>query len=358
MECICVLAAVPARAAEDALGALSYALSSRDLVLPRGARGLFLRARVGTWRMHSPGDWLCEQTFKPFADALTRDGLAVGEPVGGERFARVFVLPSRQRDESRALYARALDHVSDDGIVLAAVANTEGARSNEDDLGRLSGGVSTLSKHKCRVFWSSPGATIDHALAAAWSKLDAPRAIADGGFISRPGLFAWDRTDPASRLLLSRLPTSLRGRVADLGAGYGFLACAALQACPGISSIDLYEAEARALEPARRNLARAVGTREDVVGEVIWHDVTTGLPRRYDAIISNPPFHLGRADQPELGRGFIAAAARALEADGSLWLVANRHLPYEAALAALFTDVRTDIAQDGFKVIRASGVRR
>ena len=88
-----------------------------------------------------------------------------------------------------------------------------------------------------------------------------------------------------------------------------------------------------------------------------WHDVTAGLPGRYDAVVSNPPFHQGRADQPELGRAFITAAAKALLPDGQLWLVANRHLPYEATLAAHFAEVRTVTDEGGFKVIAARGVR-
>ena len=90
---------------------------------------------------------------------------------------------------------------------------------------------------------------------------------------------------------------------------------------------------------------------------VHWHDVTRGLPQRYDAIVSNPPFHQGRADLPELGRAFIASAADALRPDGRLLLVANRHLPYEAILDRRFREVRTLVAQEGFKVIEATGVR-
>ena len=90
---------------------------------------------------------------------------------------------------------------------------------------------------------------------------------------------------------------------------------------------------------------------------VHWHDATCGLPQRYDTIVSNPPFHQGRADLPELGRAFITSAADALVPDGRLLLVANRHLPYEAHLGQRFGIVRTLATQDGFKVIEATGVR-
>ncbi len=215
------------------------------------------------------------------------------------------------------------------------------------------------SKHKCRVFWSRPDpAGIDRALLAEWLALDAPRTIVDG-YVSRPGLFAWDRIDRASALLAEHLPVNLQGRVADLGACYGYLASQVVARCHGVSAIDLYEAEARALEPARINMARAQRESGREVGVAVhWHDVTRGLPRRYDAVVSNPPFHQGRADLPELGRAFITTAAEALQPNGRLFIVANRHLPYEAILTARFRDVRTLVTQEGFKVIEAVGVKQ
>ena len=43
-----------------------------------------------------------------------------------------------------------------------------------------------------------------------------------------------------------------------------------------------------------------------------------------------------------------------LQPQGVLWLVANRHLPYDRALTTLFREVQ-DIGGDaGFRVIRAS----
>ena len=353
------LSAASAAAPGATLDALFVPFHQRVLELPASGRALFLRARAGYWqRDFAALEWICEQGFKPFADELERSGARVREPAAGESFQLIVVLPPRQRDEARALLARALRLRDAGGIVVAAVANSEGARSAEDDLRQLAGSVQVLSKHKCRVFWTEPGAPIDTALAAQWEALDAPRSIADGRFVSRPGLFAWDRIDPASALLAAQLPDELHGRVADLGAGYGYLACEVLRRCAGIEAIDLYEAEARALEPARSNLERAMRDRgRQVSSEVIWHDVTTGLGRKYDVIVSNPPFHQGRADLPELGRAFIAAAAAALEPRGKFWLVANRHLPYETLLAARFAHVREVTLARGFKVFEASGPR-
>jgi len=348
-----------AAAPDSALAALFVPFDTSELALPADGRVLLLRARAGVrlCELAQPG-WLCEQGFMPFADELTRTGLHVGEPAPGERFSLVMVLPPRQRDEARALFSRALSLLAPGGTVLASIPNAEGAKSGEGDLAKLTGAVQHLSKHKCRVFWSAPQPEqVDQTLLAEWLALDAPREIAEG-YVSRPGLFAWDRIDRASALLASHLPDDLHGRVADLGAGYGYLASRVVARCPQVQAVDLYEAEARALEPARINMdhaQRACG--RELAVTVHWHDVTCGLSLKYDAIVSNPPFHQGRADLPELGRAFITSAADALLPHGRLWLVANRHLPYEAILAARFSTLRSVVVQEGFKVIEASGVR-
>ena len=337
-----------------ALETLFLPLVTGEVRWPASATALFLRARSGWPLLQFPiGGFVCEQSFRPFADALQRDGLAVtATDDGNASFQLVLALPPRQRDEARALLARAVLRTAEGGVVIACMLNTEGARSGESDLAKLLGPVHSLSKNHCRAFWMSGRAdALDRALLDAWSVLDAPRPIGDGRFVSRPGLFAWDRIDVASALLASVLPDDLGGRGADLGAGYGYLSAEVMVRCPRVTALDLYEAESRALELAKVNLARS--ERRDVDLHYFWHDVSTGLSNRYDFIVSNPPFHQGRADQPELGRAFIMAAAEALLPGGRLWLVANRHLPYESALAEKFASVRSVIVQDGFKVLEA-----
>ena len=352
-------AAVFAAAPDAALAALFVPFETRELSLLLDGKVLFLRARAGVRlrEMAQPG-WLLQQSFLPFADELARNGLRVGEPGVDEKFAVVLLLPPRQRDEARALFARALTKLQPGGCVLAAMPNAEGAKSGEADLARLAGTVQHQSKHKCRVFWSTPSAAeVNQDLLNDWLALDAPREIVDG-YVSRPGLFAWDRIDRASALLAAHLPNTLRGRVADLGAGYGYLGSQVVAHCPQVSHIDLYDAEARAIEPARTNMTRAQhASGREVEFSVSWHDVTRGLPHRYDAIVSNPPFHQGRADLPELGRAFIVSAAEALMPEGRLFIVANRHLPYEAVLGAKFREVKTLVTHEGFKVIEAVGVK-
>jgi 16S rRNA (guanine1207-N2)-methyltransferase len=340
---------------------------------------LFLRARASdTLLQHAghAGRLLCCQTERVQAARLEALGLplqadahvpldernaaadAVPDPV---HHPLVLLLPPRARDEARALLARAVAQTAAGGWVVASAANNEGARSLENDLAQLVGGagrVISQSKHKCRVFRAQiDPAAIDTVQLAQWRALDAPQRIANGRFLSRPGLFAWDRIDAASALLARCLPADLAGRGADLGAGYGYLCAELLQRCPHIEALDLYECEQRALEMAHANLQPQAGA---VRLDYLWHDVASGLlaGRQYDFIVSNPPFHdssrVGsRNDRPELGQAFIRAAARGLRPGGHCWLVANRHLPYEAVLTQYFTRWRSVCAEQGYKVIEA-----
>ena len=340
---------------DPALDSLSFAFDSGALRWPTKAPVLFLRARVGAaLSAERRGALRCAQSFKPMADDLQRQGYAFAGD-DEQDFPLTLVLPPRQRDEARALFAAAVRRTAVGGIVLASQANNEGARSGESDLRELLGDVASLSKNHCRVYWGRvPNAARESGLLRQWLELDAPRPIGDGRFLSRPGVFSWDRVDAGSALLAEHLPSGSTGRAADLGAGWGYLSAQLLARNPDIASLDLYEAEARALSLAERNLA---GAASRVALAFHWHDVAQGVPSKYDIIISNPPFHVGRADLPELGRAFIAAAARALNPGGRFWMVANRHLAYEQAMAQHFSDVRTLVVRDGFKVIEASGAR-
>ena len=342
---------------DNVLDALLQPFLEGVLHWPRDGRALFLRAREGA-ALHAARvpKVIATQAFRPEAQRLERMGVELldEDALPDASFPLVLVLPPRQREEARALLARACAAVAPGGVVVASVANDEGAKSREADLKQLAGSVSTLAKHHCRTFWTRPDGDFDAAQLSQWRGLDTPRRIASadlpgGGFLSRPGVFAWDRVDVASTLLAASLPDTLQGRVADFGAGWGYLALQVLARCPHVSSIDLYEADARALALARKNLD---GTRVSV--HCHWHDVAVGVGERFDAIVCNPPFHaLGRGERPDIGRAFITSASASLVAGGSLWLVANRHLPYEEALGNAFASVHTVQQQGGFKIVRA-----
>ncbi|PNS08988.1 class I SAM-dependent methyltransferase [Solilutibacter silvestris] len=342
---------------DPALQALWLPLDSGRIALPNVDKpanpGLFLNARAP---LPANGRSLaCVQPFRPDFDALVRagaeahgddDGIAAGsQPL-------VLLLASRARAWNRALLARAAVLCASDGQIVASASNDEGAKSLEADFMRLFGGGNVLSKHKCRVVWASPR-SVDHAIADEWLRAAEPRRR-DDGLWTQAGVFSADGIDPASALLMMHLPANLAGTIADFGAGSGVLSRHVARHCQQARKIDLYEADHRALQLAKRNLGDA-----NVDTAYHWHDIAAGVSERFDAVVMNPPFHLtGKRGIPELGQRFIDVAADALQRRGALWMVANAHLPYEEVLAKRFARVDAVATHAGFKVLHAAEPHR
>ena len=188
-----------------------------------------------------------------------------------------------------------------------------------------------------------PGAP--HGLAAA-IEAGAPRIVPALGLRSQPGVFSWDRPDPGSLRLIEVLP-ELAGAGADLGCGVGLLAQRVL-ASPKVTALACADIDRRAVDCARQNL-------DDARVTVAWADLRRPLPgvQDLDFVVMNPPFHDGGAEDRALGVAFIETAAAMLARRGACWLVANRHLPYEAALAAAFSSVAVRAEGGGYKVFEA-----
>lgn len=291
------------------------------------ANALFLGAQPHPALAHWPAvcGW---QPLKPQAAAWERAGLARVERAAG-RFPLVLVLPGKSRDETLAWFGLARDLLEPGGRLLAALPNTAGAARFEKALADACGNITSLQKHKCRAFCAIEDGKWREEVFAGWRTRGGRRLIADTQFVVEPGIFSVDHIDPGSALLAEHLPATLRGGVADLGAGWGFLSDAVLRRCPRVARVDLFEADARALDCARMNLA---GHPRDL--HFHWHDVCEGVAGSYDAVVMNPPFHTGQATDVDLGRAFLKTAAAALNRGGSIYLVANRQLAYEAVLDA------------------------
>ena len=184
-----------------------------------------------------------------------------------------------------------------------------------------------------------------HGLAQAIAA-GAPRIVPSLGAWSQPGVFSWDRADPGSARLLEALP-ALHGAGADLGCGIGLLALKVLTS-PKVTALTCTDLDGRAVACAEHNL-------DDPRVRVVWADLRRPLDgvADLDFVVMNPPFHDGGAEDRALGVAFIEAAARMLGKRGVCWLVANRHLPYEAALASAFATVTVRGEGGGYKIFEA-----
>jgi 16S rRNA (guanine1207-N2)-methyltransferase len=296
------------------------------------------------------GELVAIQPWKPHFDALAQAGVATRPRLedGDRGFAVALLALGRNRARNLARLAQAVACVAPGGWIVAAGANALGAAR----YAKLAGATRTIARHRGRAFALAREDAPAPAVRAEWLAAGAARRHDATGHVSAPGAFAWDRIDPGSRLLAAALPTDIAGEAADLGAGWGYLSAHLAATCPSLRGIDLHEADHDALDAARANLA---GAASRLAIGFHWSDVAGGLGgRRYDAIVSNLPFHDTHGADPGIGIAFIRAAARALRPQGRFWLVANRHLPYERALSAAFARVAPVGEAEGYKILVAS----
>ncbi len=332
------------RAVSPALETLLLPFSRGEFAIP--ARALFLGAEphpdLKTWPAVT--GW---QPQRALADAWVNSGLPLDDTPGGT-WPLVLLLPGKSREETFASFARAYDLLEDGGALVVAMPNTTGAARFEKELAEVAGNIESVQKNKCRCFRALKTPGWNPATLEEWRQLGRRRLAGDSGFVITPGIFSSDGIDPGSALLAEHLPKNLRGAVADLGAGWGFLSHAVLEKNPGLKAVHLYESDSRALECARENLAGST-----VPLEFHWHDVTGGIPGKYENVVMNPPFHSGHSTDISLGRAFLRAAADVLRTGGRLFMVANRQLPYEPELERLQLIWRKVAEDSVYKVIFA-----
>ncbi|MXU66820.1 class I SAM-dependent methyltransferase [Oceanomicrobium pacificus] len=293
----------------------------------------------------APEGLTVEHGFRPAVDRLLSDGHEVTPEAEG-LYGLAILHITRQRDANRSLIARTWDRLRPGGRLVIDGAKTDGIDSLLKALRTWVPVDQTISKAHGKVAWTAPKETPFPQEAGWHGALDL--SANPDGFQTSSLMFSPDHPDPGSALLAQVLPGRLRGQVADLGAGWGWLALQALDSNPEITAIDLIEAEHQAVQAARANVT-------DPRATVIWADATSlsAPDPAYDRVISNPPFHTGRKPDPSLGQAFILAAARILKPQGKFLMVANRQLPYEAELDRCFRHTQVLEQTGTYKVIEA-----
>lgn len=325
---------------------LTFALRNALIQLPETGEILVLRPRgTDSLAMLPKARLTVVQGMRPDYEAFIARGYKVFPRIPQDtRFSAVIVCVPRAKDEARALLADAAASLAPHGMIVVDGQKTDGIDSLLRDLRTRFSLTEPVAKAHGKLFSFRP----EDDLMLDWRAR--PRRI-DGGWITMPGVFSADGPDAGSALLAAALPEKLPARMVDLGAGWGFLSRHIL-ARPGVKELHLVEAEAGALDCARQNIT-------DARAQYHWADATTfKLDRGVDAVVCNPPFHIGREADAGIGVAFLQAAARLLAPHGTLWLVANRHLPYDRPLATLFREVE-DIGGDArFRLTRAARPNR
>lgn len=295
-----------------------------------------------------------QQVFKPYAALLEAKGYEVlpdPSALSGREFDHVLLLATKNQRESENILAKSALPLKTGGMMIFAADNKSGGTRIKNMLVKLGfTGIAEHSKNKARVVWAEKPKDFNEDLAREWAALDQVQEI-KGGFQSRLGLYGWNKIDKGSEILAAHLPRDIKGKGADFGCGYGYLSKAVLEATRKAKSLDYMDADFRALEMCKANLEGY-----EVKTEGFWIDLADPsfpIANKYDWIVMNPPFHEGKKTDADIGLAFIKNAHKALMRKGRLFMVANRHLPYEAILESHFWRFETLSDANGFKVFEA-----
>jgi len=196
----------------------------------------------------------------------------------------------------------------------------------------------------------SPWQDVQHRL-----RVDGPMDPTTGAPLavwSRPGVFSWEHADEATTLLADCLDVAPGESVVDLGCGAGALGVLAAKRNGG-APVLLLDADSEALRCARWTAESASVLAPEGAVQVRASDVASAATERVHVVVTNPPFHVGKATNLQVPQAFIDEAHAQLLPGGRLLLVANRTLPYERLMAERFGNART--LHDGrrFKVLAA-----
>jgi 16S rRNA (guanine1207-N2)-methyltransferase len=173
-------------------------------------------------------------------------------------------------------------------------------------------------------------------------------AVEDGtlSYLTKPGLYGWDKVDAGSALLVAHLSQATVQRVCDLGCGYGYLS---LQAWHRLQPQQVVASDnnAAAVLACRANFAA-----QGIAGEVLAADCGAGIAGVFDLVLCNPPFHQGFGVERDLTERFVAAARRLTAVGGQALFVTNAFLPIDKVARRHYAHVTT-LADDGrFRVTR------
>lgn len=327
------------------------------------------------------------QGYKVISD-FTNHNCNIDEKNKQEEYDLVLAFLPKNTQEAQYIIAQSLLHLAPKGMFICAAENNAGGKRIKKWLKEIGiENVISESKNKAQIHCLIPDSfqkeNLNQDKISFWLKQGDWQELSFSNtqhtFISKPGLFSWNKEDLGSKILLQNLMAeenspdkNFTGKGADFGCGYGTLSYHILHKFPDIKELHLFDIDDRALKAAQKNLiGNNGGGNKDGDGDgdengnrakkeeniyFHWEDLTQPSKkaqkynRYFDWIMMNPPFHQSKKTDIALGIECIKRASQCLKPLGRLYLVANAHLPYEEFLQSCFKKVYKNYEGQGFKV--------
>ncbi|MCU0487565.1 MAG: methyltransferase [Anaerolineales bacterium] len=189
--------------------------------------------------------------------------------------------------------------------------------------------------------WATRAGIAPHS----WIEFDCGIGGKNLRMFSLPGIFSSDRIDAGTRVLVESINIPRGAQVLDLGCGYGLVGIYAAGA--GAETTDLIDVNLLAIAATRKNLSY-----HQIQTARVWaSDALEAVgDQRYTHILTNPPFHAGKAVDYQMAQAFIQQSWNHLLPGGQFILVANQFIRYDSLLQLTFQNAHLLVARDGYQV--------
>ena len=260
-------------------------------------------------------------------------------------FSHIFYRVSKEKPVVHHIINQSAHYLAADACLYISGYKNEGAKTYIDKAVKYMGGLSSkVLGGKTSMIAAVQADNIDDSKRLddkAYSELQQPVSAADIPFVSKPGVFGWNKIDRGSEFLVAHLPEVLARiktdvkQVADLGCGYGYLSVMASQLL-----------DAAAVACCQQNFLQ-----QGVRGEVSLDSCGDKLSPGFDLLLCNPPFHQGFDVESGLTDSFVRSASRLLKKGGHAFFVVNAFIPLERKAKGLFEYVTVVADNPSFKLL-------
>lgn len=267
---------------------------------------------------------------------------------------------SKERASSHHVINQAAILLKPDGELLLSGEKNEGIKTYVKQACQLFGDKTNTQKNGLSYLASislhrADGDLLDDKNYPRLRPITVPLPMdANRQYVSKPGIFGWNKIDRGSAFLIDHLPEFLSRydktprSLLDLGCGYGYLSCEASR--HPFTSITATDNNAAALAATKENLAQLSKSEFQVTAA----DAGDHLNKLFDSILCNPPFHQGFTVDDDLSIKFLYNSKRLLSPTGQALFVVNSFIPLEYKAKQYFGQVNALANNGTFKLVALS----
>jgi len=266
---------------------------------------------------------------------------------------------SRGRDFYRRMLLETYDVLKNNGQIYLAGANKSGIKTAIKDAGKLFNKIEILGykagnritkgtknpQRKRKQVWMEEKGIKPNS----WCELSVNIANKNYSFYTLPGIFSYNKLDEGTRFLLENIRGFSNKKILDWGCGYG--AIGIYLAKMGAKHVDMIDVNRFAVEAAKKNIIEGKINNASVFSTT---DNYFDKKSKYDLVVSNPPFHIGKKVNYQTVNRFFKEAKEGLNNNGKLVIVANQFIPYEEWLKKYFSRTQVISRNKKYKVVEAN----